>query len=190
MTRYLNRQLEICRKYKCSNVWPHFEQLHGFSPLCVISCIFQVDCSNVSSHFEKLYGFSPVWVISCIFPVDYSKVLSHFQHLYGFSIIVKHCIGAKQGFFQHAASICTDITDKQKSRMTVVLVQTLALWWENNCLAPVSPLGISEISEMVWSNILKCPSPPIKDITIVLWNKVNDQNSSQNQNLFSHVMVP
>ena len=77
------------------------------------------------------------------FSVRINRIVSWFGLSQSLISSAIHCkskwwnTGAKQWFSQHAASICTDNTGKQESSMTVVLVQTLALWWENHCLAPV-----------------------------------------------------
>ena len=46
----------------------HFEQVKGFSPVWVLSCIFNgLLPANDLSHFEQVKDLSPEWVLSCFF---------------------------------------------------------------------------------------------------------------------------
>lgn len=64
------------------------EQLNGFSPKCVLECVFKFELSeNDLLHTKHLKGFSPEWVLQCLIKFEFSaKVFKQMEHLSGFSV--------------------------------------------------------------------------------------------------------
>ena len=63
----------LSRFFKCSLLlipWPHFEQVYGFSPKWILSCIFEESVSkNADSHLMQAIVFWSVCIISCLFRI-------------------------------------------------------------------------------------------------------------------------
>ena len=52
------------------NIFCHWEQLNGSSPVRVLSCIFKwIDIEQLQSHWKQLNDLSLLWVLSCLFKV-------------------------------------------------------------------------------------------------------------------------
>ena len=91
LMRTVWNRLFICKTVAMVKMWKllQFEQLKGFSPVWILSCISNVaDSLKVLSHIEQLKGFLCMWILSWIFKVPaLANFLSHFEYLKGFSTV-------------------------------------------------------------------------------------------------------
>ena len=52
------------------NIFCHWEQLNGSSPVRVLSCLFKwIDIEQLQSHWEQLNDLSLLWFLSSLFKV-------------------------------------------------------------------------------------------------------------------------
>ena len=71
------------------------EQANGFSPVCILACVFKPPLwLNAMWHLDQANGFPPIWILACCIKSPlWLNALSHFEQENGlFPVWILSCI--------------------------------------------------------------------------------------------------